>query len=310
VFVHELTIEDRPIEQLRTFAESTAGRSISDSGIEMALAANEIEARFTAANRLSHAMAASTVVDYQRAQARLAWRRRAFEDVVQAAAPLAAQGVLNWPDFMRLVGAYAATRRWKDALGELRKHQDRWQAAPELLYMEAVALTRLGDEAAAAQHCRAALESTRNTQHPERAYWAARACLARATVVSSDIAGLENRILLSYGKLPGTLGQAELRGAMLLRAGRSQEAFELLKSAVPPDATVRTAVLLVASAAARSGLRAEALDWLRRAGAIPKVVAYGHMGPWFDAEADALQEEALTALNRSNKAGTESKRGS
>ncbi|MGH9312913.1 MAG: WD40 repeat domain-containing protein [Vicinamibacterales bacterium] len=310
VFVDELTIEDGSIEQLRILAESAAGRAISSSGTEVALATEEVETRFMAANRSSRAAAASAVVDYQRARARLAWRRGAFGEVVGTIAPLGAQGALNWPDFMRLVGAYAATSRWQDALGELRKHHARWQAAPELLYMEAVALARLGDEAGAAQHCRAALESTRNARHPERAYWAARACLVPATVVSNAIAEIQNRILLAYPRMSGNLGPAELRGAMLLRDGRSQEAFDLLKSAVPPHATVRAAVLLVASAAARAGLRAEALNWLKRADAIPKPAVYRHMRPWLDAEADALQEEVLSTLNRSSKIRTQSKRRS
>lgn len=299
VFVDELTIDDRSVEQLRVLAESAAGRAISASGTEVVLAAEEIETRFMAANGSSHAAPASPGTDYQRARARLAWRRGAFEEVVGTVAPLGGQGALNWPDFMRLVGAYAATGRWQDALGELRKHHARWQAAPELLYMEAVTLARLRDVAGAVQHCRAALESTRKTQHPERAYWAARACLVPATVGSNDVAEIESRIQLAYPRMSGNLGQAELRGAMLLRGGRSQEAFDLLKSAVPPDATVRASVLLVASAAARAGPRAEALNWLRRADAIPKPPVYRHMRPWLDAEADALREEVLSTLNRS-----------
>ena len=308
VFVHELTIEDRSIEQLRTFAESTAGRSISESGIELALGTTEIETRFRDADRSTQAVAASTVVDYQRARARLAWRRRAFEDVVSALAPIDAQGALNWPDFMRLVGAYAATGRWQDALDELRKHHDRWQAAPELLYMEAVAFARRRDASGAVQHCRDALEATRDTQHPERAYWAARACLVPAAVTSNGVAAIEDRIQHAYPRMSGNLGQAELRGAWLLRSGRSLEAFHLLRSAVPPDTTVRAAALFVASAAARSGSRAEALHWLQRANAIAKPAVSRHMDPWLDAEADALQEEVLGALNRSGTIRTESTR--
>jgi hypothetical protein len=326
VYVDELTLEDRSIEHLRILAESAAGRSIAAAGTEVALGAEEIEKRFMAAS--SRGAAASAIVDYQRARARLAWRRGAFEEGVRTLAPLAAQppssgqdpraresGSPNgtpdfgerWPDFMRLVGGYAATNRWQDALGELRKHQDRWQAAPELLYMHAVALTRLRDEAGAVQHCRAALASTRNSQHPERAYWAARTCLIPATIVSDGIPEIEKRILLAYPHMSGNLGQAELRGAMLLRGGRSREAFEVLKSAVPPESTVRPAVLLVASAAARAGLRAEALNWLKRADTIPKPAVYRHMRPWLDAEADALQEEVLTSLNRSSNTRTNSK---
>jgi hypothetical protein len=85
---------------------------------------------------------------------------------------------------------------------------------------------------------------------------------------------------------------------MLLRSGRSQEAFDLLKSAVPRQTTVRAAAFLVASAPARAGLRTEALIWLKRADAIPKSLIYRHMRPWLDAEADALQEEVLAARRR------------
>jgi hypothetical protein len=100
------------------------------------------------------------------------------------------------------------------------------------------------------------------------------------------------------------LGQAELRGAMLLRSGRSQEAFDLFRSAVPPDASVRAAHLLVASAAARAGRRTDAVTWLKRADAIPKPGVHRFMRPWLDAEADALREDVLGTLRRPGTAGS------
>jgi hypothetical protein len=208
-----------------------------------------------------------------------------------------ARGDLTWPDVMRLLGAYAATNRWHDALDELRRHRSRWHAAPELFYMEAVALAHLGDDAAAARHCRAVLNATRGTRHPERAYWAARACLVRTSLVEGDRNEVEERVGLGNLHLHGDLGRADLQGAWLLRSGRPVEAFTRLRATVTADSRIRSAVLWLAAAAAQAGRRTDARAALSRADAIPRPTVSRFLGPWIERESDGIREETLRVLH-------------
>jgi eukaryotic-like serine/threonine-protein kinase len=295
VFVESLSVDERPVEQLRDLAESTAARALSASGAELALSADEIVARFartaTARNPLPPAPA-----DSLRAKARDSWMRGRFDEVVSNLGPLAAGRALYWLDLMRLLGAYAMTDRWHDALEELRRHHERRPFAPELFYLEAVTLRRLGDTNGVERLCRDALDSTRTTQHPERAYWAARACLL-SVAIDAHRQGVAERIGIAYPQMAGNIGRAELEAALLLRSGRSAESFELLQRAVRPESTVRPAVLLAALAAATAGRRADALTWLKRADAIPKPGTYRQLGPWLEVESDILREEVRRALD-------------
>jgi hypothetical protein len=293
VFVDELTVDARAPRELRILAESASARALSAAGSEVPLSADEVESRFAQSNGSADRAAPA---DYYRAQSRNQWRRLLFREVVDSTQPLRIRNVMQWPDRMRLVGAYAVLNQWQDALAELRTHHARWPAAPELIYMEAVALGRLGDHAASAQHCRAALDATRGTAHPERAYWAARACLLQPAVTEPDRASIEALIGIAYERFSSNLARPELKGAMLLRSGRPQEALRLLQSAVPPASAIRPAVLLVAAAAASSGRRADALKWLTAADLLPKPPAYSMMRPWLEAEADGLREEVLRTL--------------
>ena len=210
------------------------------------------------------------------------------------------KGNPKWLDRMRLLGAYAATGRWHDALSELRTHQPRRQAAPELLYFESVARTRRGAGPDAAAHCRLALDSTRGTQHPERAYWAARACLVPPTLAAADAAEVRDRIRLAYETVPGNLGRTELAAALLLRTGGAQAALDMLRPGISAPAAGRLSVLLAALAAVRAGRMEDAREWLKRADAIP-TVTINHMHSWFGAEADALQHELVTLLARATR---------
>jgi hypothetical protein len=197
---------------------------------------------------------------------------------------------------MRLVGAYATLSRWDDALRELRKRQSQWRAAPELLYMEAIALSHAAEPDAVTVHCRRALDATRQTAHPERAYWAARACLVARAIIDRDRPELEQRIDLAYPALAGNLGRDELKAALKWRTGRSAEASALLSANPVGEPASRLSLLLRATIALADGRRSEARDGLRRAdaGALPTFSS--HLRPWLDAEANVLREQLLQGL--------------
>jgi hypothetical protein len=298
VFVDELTVDERPAAELRLLAEGLAARALSASGGEIALSAEEVDARL--AKVLTPALGPATPAppDYHRAQARDAWRRLLFADVVDSLEPLRTGEVLQWPDRMRMVGAFAVLNRWHDALAELRTHRGRWSAAPELIYMEAVALDGLGDQPGLAQICRAALEITRGTRHPERAYWVARACLLQRAVAESERAKIQTLTGIAYERFSSNLARSELQAAWLLRVDRPGEALVELQRAVPAASTLRPAVLLAALAAVRAGRPASARKWLAHADSLPKPAAYTMMRPWLEAEGDSLRREVAQSLRR------------
>jgi WD40 repeat protein/serine/threonine protein kinase len=296
VFVDTLTIDERSPEELRELAETVAARALSPSGNEIALSAADVEDRFNRRPTPRYGPAPPAPDDFYRARALDAWRRLKFDETRANLLELKQRNALRWPDWMRLLGAGALTSRWEDVLAELRAHHDRWAAAPELLYIEAVALNRSGDSAGSVRHCRASLNATRGTRHPERAYWAARACLLAPEVADADRAEIGALIDLAYEEFASNLAQPALKGLMLLRTGRPQEAFDLLQSSIAPTSTVRPALLLVAVAAARSGRPADARAWLAHADRRPRPLGYPQLLPWLEAEAEGLREEVLRTL--------------
>ena len=269
---------------------------MSPSGSEIALSAEEIEARFKGSRTSLAGAPPPAPDDYYRAEALSAWQRLRFDDVLANLGVLRAKNGLYWTDWMRMLGAYAITGRWSDVLGELRVHREQWAAAPELIYMESVALTRSHDDAAVARHCRAALDATRGTRHPERAYWAARACLLSTAVTEADRPDVEARIAVAYERFAGNLARSELQAVLLLRTGRAMDAYQALQSSIAPTSTIRPALLLVAAAAARAGRAADARAWLARADALPKPIGYTVTRLWLEVEADGLREEVLRGI--------------
>jgi eukaryotic-like serine/threonine-protein kinase len=296
VFVDDVTVDDRSVEELRRLAETSAARALSPSGSEIALSAEEIEARFKNSRTSLSGTPPPAPDDYYRAAALSAWQSMRFDDVLASLGVLRAKNALHWTDWMRMLGAYALTSRWSDVLGELRAHRVQWAAAPELMYMETVALARGHDDAGVAQHCRAALDATRGTRHPERAYWAARACLLSTAVTEADRPEVEARIAVAYERFAGNLARPELEAVLLLRTGRAKEAYQALQSTIAPTSTVRPALLLVAAAAARAGRGDDARAWLARADALPKPIGYTVTRLWLEVEADGIREEVLRSI--------------
>jgi WD40 repeat protein/serine/threonine protein kinase len=290
VWVDELNEEKGSIEALRASAESAAGRTLSASGAEIALSAEEIEARFAKSHTKAQQMLPPGYADFDRATAAAAWGQGRYDDVVASLEPLRAQGALRWPDVMRLTGAYAATSRWREALDELRRHRARWNAAPELLYMEAVALSALDDAAGGERHCRAALDATRGTRHPERALWAARGCLVQA-VARDSRDQVAQRVELALPHVSGERPRSELLALLLLRTEQADEALTTLRSApsrVPPG---KGSLILMAAAAAHAGARSDARRLLREADATKEARFPVQLAPWFEAEASSLLRE-------------------
>jgi serine/threonine protein kinase/WD40 repeat protein len=303
VFVDDLTIDDRPVAELRDLAEILANRRLSETGAEIVMTGEDVEARYLKMRQIRSGLP-DAPADYLRARAHAAWRRNQFHAVATILKPLQAQNDLTGADLMRLLGAFAASNLWRDALDELARQRSRWHQEPELYYMEAVALARLGETGALARHCRAALDATRSTRHPENAYWATRACLVQTSLLESDRADVAARRELAYSQMFGTLGGTQMEGAMLLRTGRFSEAFDRLAAAEPSQSPLRLPALLTAAAAARAGLRADARQWLSRAEAIPKPVGYRFMTAWTEAEGEGVREEVLRLI----RPASESKR--
>jgi hypothetical protein len=295
VYIDDLSVEERDVPQLRSLVESVAVRTLSASGSELPLSAEQVEARFSATADVRRAVDEPSP-DFHIGRAYDAWRSRRFETVASNLETARAHRALRWADIMRLVGAYAALGRWDDALGELRKQQSRWHAAPELLYMEAIALSDAAGQDAVIAHCRRSLEATRQTAHPERAYWATRACLVSRTITDTERAELERRIDLVYPALAGNLGRDELKAALAWRTGRPAEAVAVLRASPVAKPAGRLSLLLRAAIALADGRRSEASEVLHRADASVLPIATSHLQPWLDAEASILRQLLVEGL--------------
>jgi WD40 repeat protein/serine/threonine protein kinase len=295
VYIDTLTVEARGLDQLRSMVESSAARTLSDSGAELPLSPEQVEARFSTVAD-SRRVVAEPSPDYHVRRAYDAWRSRKFEIVASDLEAARVHRALRWPDVMRLVGAYAALSRWDDALRELRMQQSQWHAAPELLYMEAIALSHAGEPDALTAHCRRALDATRDTAHPERAYWAARACLVSQTIADQDRHALEQRIDLAYPTVAGNFGRDELNAALKWRTGRVAEAFSFFSSKPTGERASRLSLLLRAAIALADGRPSEGSDGLRRADAGVLPAASSHLRPWLDAEAKMLRDQLVQGL--------------
>ena len=156
--------------------------------------------------------------------------------------------------------------------------------------MEAIALSHAADQDNVTTHCRRALDATRQTAHPERAYWAARACLVSRTITDRDPPSIEQRSELAYPALAGNLGRDELKAAVKWRTGRPAEAFALLSANPDGEAASRLSLLLRAAIALAAGRRSDARDGLQRADAGGLPALSSHLRPWLNAEADILRE--------------------
>ena len=295
VYIDHLTVEERGLEELRSLVESSAARTLSAAGSELPLSAEQVEARFSTTADARRAVAEPSP-DFHIGRAYDAWRYHRFATVASNLEAACAHRPLRWPDVMRLVGAYAMLSRWDDALSELRKQQSQWHAAPELLYMEAIALSHAADQDNVTTHCRRALDATRQTAHPERAYWAARACLVSRTITDRDLPEIEQRSELAYPALAGNLGRDELKAAVKWRTGRPAEAFALLSANPNAEAASRLSLLLRAAIALAAGRRSDARDGLQRADAGVLPAPSSHLRPWLHAEADILREQLVQGL--------------
>ena len=203
----------------------------------------------------------------------------------------AAKDGLYWTDWMRMLGAYAITGRWSDVLGELRAHREQWAAAPELIYMETVALARSHNDAGVAQHCRAALDATRGTRHPERAYWAVRACLLSAAVTEADRPEVEARIAVAYEQFAGNLARSELQAVLLLRTGRARTYRPCSRQSPRHRPSAQAGPAARGRGRCSRRPRGQHRAWLARADALPKPIGYTVTRLW-------LEEWRLTASGK------------
>lgn len=221
VFVDELTTDDQPVERLRAYAEGAAGRTLGPAGTELVLSPSEAATRFAEGGAGVGPSSPLPATAYERAEVLAALRQGRYDAAVALADVLRSRGASLWPDEMRRLTALAGAGRWHAAIEDLRHHRKSWTAAPELMYVEAVALARLGDGHGGTRLCREALNLTRETRQPERAYWAARACLAATTV--AEPAEIEDRLGRGHAGVPGTFSRDDLRILLSIRvAGQSR----------------------------------------------------------------------------------------
>lgn len=221
VFVDELTTDDQPVERLRAYAEGAAGRTLGPAGTELVLSPSEAATRFAEGGAGVGPSSPLPATAYERAEVLAALRQGRYDAAVALADVLRSRGASLWPDEMRRLTALAGAGRWHAAIEDLRHHRKSWTAAPELMYVEAVALARLGDGHGGTRLCREALNLTRETRQPERAYWAARACLAATTV--AEPAEIEDRLGRGHAGVPGTFSRDDLRIPLSIRvAGQSR----------------------------------------------------------------------------------------
>jgi hypothetical protein len=293
VMVDEVTADDRTPSTIRTAIEAAAGRTLSSTGTETTLSSDEILARFA---RPAASDTAAADAHFLRADARTAWLLEDYPAVVDRLEALRSRAELSWLDVRRLAGAYAVIGRWPAAREELLRHRRHWSAVPELTYMEAVVLSHLGDVSALGRHCADVIALTRDTQHPERAYWAARACLLLPRLDQAVAEAVEIRIDRANAAVPGELDQAAMRAAALLRTGRGREAAAAFRDRASQEAA-RLAAMWQALAHAESGEVAAARQLLARLEASP-----ARIGPlaaaWSEAEVALLRRAIVARLGR------------
>jgi hypothetical protein len=184
---------------------------------------------------------------------------------------------LPWADAVRLLNAYGAEGRWRQARALIQELGVSFDAAPELAHVEAIASVHLDDGSRAAELCRTLIDRFADTRNPDRAAMAVRVCLLAPSGVPlpwTRLTDLANRSPLVSGEY---LRRSGLVGAVLVGSGKLRPALELLTEASSHEGGfVNPHTLLFAADAARgSGKAREASQWSARL-----ATALSAAGPW------------------------------
>jgi hypothetical protein len=197
--------------------------------------------------------------------------------VVDALERARRRGPLPWGDAMRLLNAYGAASRWRQARALIQELGVSFDAAPELAHVDAIASVHLDDGSRAAQLCRPLTDRFAGTRNPDRAAIAVRVCLLAPSgepLQWTRLTDLANRSPLVSREY---LRRSGLVGAVLAAGGNSRAGLKLLgEAAAHEGGFVNPHTLLCAANAARgAGNTRDASRWSKRLAA-----AVSASGPW------------------------------
>jgi WD40 repeat protein/serine/threonine protein kinase len=302
VYLRALAPDQRSMGQLADLAELLSARRLVNAG-DQPLQLDEMIARW---NRLTsiEPPAIDSVPP--------AWhRRRASLALFEGNAPLAldhfssvrtAAGRLSWTDTMMALAALAKAGRWTDAVKEVERLDAARDGAPELSFVEAVARRRSGERSAPLAACRDLLARHAATANPDRALWILRTCLLDPDARTLPDWSATARLLEPLIDLPSFGTRESLAGAVAVRAGRIDDAIELLqRAAAGKEATPHT-MMFLSMALARARKIGDARNWLDKSTTFvwPIDRAFSQKifrDAWFDAEAAILREEVQRILD-------------
>jgi Flp pilus assembly protein TadD len=300
VYLQPLHADRRPAGLLNDIAELVSARRLVNAS-DAPLRLDDLMARW---NRV----ALAEPNDIERAPP--SWHRRQASRALFRGNPALALDHLaalraterpSWTDRMLSLAALARADRWVEAAGEVQRLGALRDAAPELLFVEAVARRRSGERGAALALCRDLLARHAATRNPDRALWILRVCLLDSDGPSAAGASTAARLVEQLVDLRGFGTRESLAGALAVRSGRLAEAIDLLqRAAASGEATPHTALFL-AIALARADKAVDARKWLLHADkfAWPATNLFSQRAfrdAWFDAEAAILRAEVESLL--------------
>ncbi len=300
VHVHELIPDARPGGLLNDLAELLSARRLvntSDSPLRL----EDLTVRW---NRVSLAGAPevrSVAPSWHRRQAAAALFRGNPALALDHLASLRTESRLSWTDTMIALAALARAGRWIEAGEEVQRLAAR-DAAPELIFVEAVAERHAGKPASPQISCRGLLTQYAATRNPDRALWILRICLLEPDAAEATWAATA-RLLDAVVNLRTYGTRESLEGAVAVRSGRFREAIDLLQRAIAAGERTPHTMLFLAMALARTHRPAEATKWLADSEKFtwPRTNAFSQMAfrdAWFEAEAVILRDEVRKLLER------------
>ncbi len=203
---------------------------------------------------------------------------------------------------MMTLAAQARAGRWIEAGQEVQRLASARDAAPELLFVEAVA-ERRGGQHASPQTCRGLLTQYAATRNPDRVLWILRICLLEPNAAAEATWAATARLLDAVVNLRTYGTRESLEGAVAVRSGRFREAIDLLQRAIAAGERTPHTMLFLAMALARTHRPAEATKWLAESEKFtwPAENAFfqkAFRDAWFEAEAVILRDEVRKLLER------------
>ena len=300
VYLQRLHADERPVALLNDIAELVSTRRIVNAS-DVSLRLEDLLDRWTRVARAEPHDIERAPPSWYRREASVALFRGDPALALDHLASLRATERPSWTDRVLSLAALARAGRWVEAAGEVQRLGPIRDAAPELLFVEAIARRRAGERAASRAVCRELLARHAATRNPDRALWIIRVCLLDPD--GSSEAGATARLVEHLVDLRGFGTRESLAGALAARAGRLAEAVDLLQRAVANGEATPHTTLFLAMAFARAHKTADARKWLFQSDkfAWPGMNLFSQRAfrdAWFEAEAAILRTEVQTLLQR------------